>query len=412
MQAPRLFVSILLLVVCLHAKALMVGDKAPDFTLKNLKESPVNFMQANKGRYVLIHFWSPSTVKSRERHSLYNKLALTYKDKQLGKGAGLTVISVCLEQLKESWEMAVVKDGLSDVENVWDKNGLYSQIAKQYQLMKLPADFLVSPTGTIIMIDPTESALQTKLNELQKDVPKPTDLLAKLLYGNPKDMKPLVHQKVFLISGTDTIKVAETDDYGDFEFRQVVVQGTELAVGKTSEISDQDALYLAKQNGLIVSKFNRSASGFNYKVLDKDVAKLAEIAEEDPGMKLDVFSKSKDKEMLIVENVYYATGDFKVSEKTATLLNKIAETMKANPALKLNVTSHTDAKGEDASNKELSLKRAKAVQEYLVSKGVDKAKVSATGMGESKTLNRCKNDVSCSEKEHELNRRTEFKFVK
>jgi outer membrane protein OmpA-like peptidoglycan-associated protein/peroxiredoxin len=406
------FVLASLFFVSLNAKALMVGDKAPDFTLKNLKDNSVNFAQSNKDRYVLIHFWSPSTLKSRDKHTLYNKLAVDYRDKKLGKASGLTVLSVCLEQLKESWEMAVAKDALNDVENLWDKNGLYSQIAKKYQIMKLPADFLVGPTGTIIMIDPTDAALQTKLNDLQKDAPKSTDLLAKLLYGSPKEMKPLVHQKVFLISGKDTIKVAETDDYGDFEFKQVVTQGTELAVGKTEKIADQEALYLANQNGLIVSKFNRSATGFNYKVLDKDVAKLAEIAEEDAGMKLDLFSKSKDKEMLIVQDIYYASGDYKVSEKTAQLLDKIAGTMKANPSLKLNVTSHTDSKGDDKMNKELSDKRAKAVLDYLVSKGVDKTRVTAAGMGESKVLNRCGNDVNCSEKEHELNRRTEFKFVK
>lgn len=394
------------------AKALMVGDKAPDFKLKDQNETVVTLSEQLKDKIVLIHFWSPSTLKSREKHTYFSKIANDYKSVPLGKANGLVVISVCLEQLKESWEMAVVKDGCGNLINVWDKNGLYSLVAKSYQLVKIPADFLVNTNGTILMIDPNETALNLKLSELKKNASVPTDLSAKLLYGTPKDLHPLAHQKVYLVMGKDTIKVAETDDFGDFVFTQVMTQGTELSVAKVNEIKETDNLYLAKQNGQIVNKFAKSASGFNYKMLDKDVAKLTEIVEEDPGLKLDAFNKSTNKELLLVENIYYATDDYKVSEKTEKLLNKIAETMKANTLLKLEVSSHTDAKGADAYNKELSDKRAKAVMDFLVSKGIAKTRIKAIGMGETKLLNRCKNDVNCSEKEHELNRRTEFKFTK
>lgn len=236
----------------LSAQALRVGDKAPDFTLKDGNDESINLKELMKDHYALIHFWSPSTIKSRDSHRFYNKIALDYKETKLGKSNGLVVLSVCLEQLRESWEMAVTKDGMNNVQNVWDKNGFYSLVAKSYQLMKLPADFLVTPNGVITMIDPNEQKLQTRLNELKKEAPKSVNLLAKLLYGNPKDLKPLVHQKVFLISGTDTIKIAETDDYGDFEFKQVYTQGTEVAVGKSDKIKDTELLFLAQQNGLIV----------------------------------------------------------------------------------------------------------------------------------------------------------------
>lgn len=412
MPIKHVFILFFFFVSVVSAQALRVGDKAPDFTLKNVQENPVNLKELMKEHYVLIHFWSPTTIKSRDKHKFYSKIATDYKDTKLGKSDGLIVLSVCLEQLRESWEMAVAKDGISNLENVWDQNGLNSIIAKQYQLVKIPADFLISPAGVIIMIDPSEQQLQVRINDLKKEVPKPVNLLAKLLYGNPKDLKPLVHQKVFLISGTDTIKIAETDDFGDFEFKQVVAQGTEVAVEKTDKIKDTESLFLARQNGLIVSKFNRSATGFSYKILDKEVVKLTEVTEPDPGIKLDMFSKSKDKELLIVQNIYYGSGDFKVSDKTAKLLDKIAETLKKSPTLKLEVYSHTDASGEDASNKTLSEKRAKAVVDYLTGKGIDKARLKSTGMGEIKILNRCGNGVKCSEKENELNRRTEFKFIR
>lgn len=85
---------------------------------------------------------------------------------------------------------------------------------------------------------------------------------------------------------------------------------------------------------------------------------LTEIVET-LGIKLDMFKKSKDKELLIVENIYYASGDFKVSDKTIKLLDKIITTMKAAPTLKLEVYSHTDASGDDALTKPYQIKERK-----------------------------------------------------
>ena len=59
-----------------------------------------------------------------------------------------------------------------------------------------------------------------------------------------------------------------------------------------------------------------------------------------------------------------------------------------------------------------SYKRAKAAVAYLVSKGIDAKRMTWKGYGESKLVNHCKNNVPCSEEEHQKNRRTEFKAVK
>jgi outer membrane protein OmpA-like peptidoglycan-associated protein len=48
--------------------------------------------------------------------------------------------------------------------------------------------------------------------------------------------------------------------------------------------------------------------------------------------------------------------------------------------------------------------------DYLVKQGIDKSRLKAVGYGEKMILNRCKNGVKCSEAEHAVNRRTEFKL--
>ncbi|RZK16223.1 MAG: OmpA family protein, partial [Pedobacter sp.] len=73
---------------------------------------------------------------------------------------------------------------------------------------------------------------------------------------------------------------------------------------------------------------------------------------------------------------------------------------------------HTDSRGKDAYNLTLSQKRAESAVQYIISRGVNKNRITAKGYGETQLLNKCANNVSCSDAEHQLNRRTEFKIVK
>ncbi|MEO9571519.1 MAG: OmpA family protein [Polaribacter sp.] len=73
--------------------------------------------------------------------------------------------------------------------------------------------------------------------------------------------------------------------------------------------------------------------------------------------------------------------------------------------------SHTDSRGTKASNQDLSERRAQAVTNYLISKGVNPSQLTGNGFGESKLTNRCADGVSCTEAEHRANRRTTFRVI-
>ncbi len=75
------------------------------------------------------------------------------------------------------------------------------------------------------------------------------------------------------------------------------------------------------------------------------------------------------------------------------------------------LASHTDSRGSKASNQGLSERRAQAVVNYLMSKGVNSSTLVAKGYGESRLTNRCSDGVTCTEKEHLANRRTEFRVI-
>ena len=102
---------------------------------------------------------------------------------------------------------------------------------------------------------------------------------------------------------------------------------------------------------------------------------------------------------------------------SATLTNeakKIIDT-RLLPVLRTGVAialeSHTDARGTKESNQDLSERRAMAVSNYLISKGINSSQLTANGFGETKLTNRCSDGVSCTEREHRANRRTTFRVI-
>ncbi|MEM7186787.1 MAG: OmpA family protein [Bacteroidota bacterium] len=82
-----------------------------------------------------------------------------------------------------------------------------------------------------------------------------------------------------------------------------------------------------------------------------------------------------------------------------------------NPGVKLEIASHTDSRGSKASNQDLSERRAMAVVRYLETKGVNNSLLVANGFGEERLKNRCSDGVSCTERDHAVNRRTEFRLI-
>ncbi|MBT8317428.1 MAG: OmpA family protein [Lutibacter sp.] len=75
------------------------------------------------------------------------------------------------------------------------------------------------------------------------------------------------------------------------------------------------------------------------------------------------------------------------------------------------IESHTDSRGTKESNQDLSERRALAVTNYLIAKGINPSKLTGNGYGENKLTNRCSDGVSCTEREHLANRRTTFRVI-
>ena len=108
--------------------------------------------------------------------------------------------------------------------------------------------------------------------------------------------------------------------------------------------------------------------------------------------------------------IYYASGSAVLTPESKRLINKhIWSILKADATSIVEIGSHTDSQGGANSNLKLSERRAKAVVDYLVNKGVSPERLIAVGYGESKLLNGCDDSKKCSNSQHKENRRTEFK---
>lgn len=113
---------------------------------------------------------------------------------------------------------------------------------------------------------------------------------------------------------------------------------------------------------------------------------------------------------IVLNPIYFEFDKSNVTREGAFELDKLVQVMKSNPALTILAKSHTDSRGSDAYNLALSDRRAKSTVQYVISKGIAKARITGKGFGESEPKVSC--GENCTEEQHAQNRRSEFLIVK
>lgn len=120
-------------------------------------------------------------------------------------------------------------------------------------------------------------------------------------------------------------------------------------------------------------------------------------------------------EMIIVDDkvvlnpILFDYNKWNIKPQAAFELDKLVEIMKKYPNMKIKVESHTDNRGKEEYNRELSEKRAQSTVQYVISQGIDASRISGQGFGEDKPVVACGNN--CSDADHQKNRRSEFIII-
>ncbi len=110
---------------------------------------------------------------------------------------------------------------------------------------------------------------------------------------------------------------------------------------------------------------------------------------------------------IVLDNIYYDLNKAEIREDAALELDKLVELLNDNPAISIELSSHTDNRGDDNYNMKLSQLRAESAVAYLVTNGIDPNRVTARGYGETRPIVA----EAETEEEHQQNRRSEFKVT-
>ena len=410
---------------------LRVGEKIPfsRIVVLNQDKHSTNIDLPNgkntTDRFVLVFFYSPdkSVKELISFNSDVERILNKYQNNSCKGASDIEYVTICLEKDFSKWQTLLTETNYNKAKftgkktNYLAEGGMRDKSVSAFKVSKTPSLFLVNPKGRLYLeTDSFEVLEKTFANICKVNAAYSTaDISGKLLMGD-KIKNPLTEHQVYLVKGNnDTIKKTSTDSYGDFVFKQVdTTQNLSIRIEQNAKTKGGPKVYLAKQNGEIVSEFKKNSAGnFEYKLLTVDVEKLTVTEEDDDiTMKYKKFNGTNKKDLTVSENVYYESAKYNIVTESEIILDKVIVILNASPGVKLEVVSHTDSQGDDASNLKLSENRSNSVIGYLVSKGIDKSRLKAVGKGELEIRNRCANGVNCSDKEHEYNRRTEFKFIK
>lgn len=123
-----------------------------------------------------------------------------------------------------------------------------------------------------------------------------------------------------------------------------------------------------------------------------------------------VLEKIFEGKEIVLENIYYDFDEYYIREDAKPTLNKLAKDLQLNPSLRIELSSHTDCRGNGRYNEVLSQNRAQSAVDYLISLEVSPDRLIAKGYGKELPIEDCV-CARCTEDEHQRNRRTAFKIL-
>jgi outer membrane protein OmpA-like peptidoglycan-associated protein/tetratricopeptide (TPR) repeat protein len=209
------------------------------------------------------------------------------------------------------------------------------------------------------------------------------------LYGNVTDLATtqiLPDTKITLYDNEfNLINTTVTDQTGNYTF---VVE-----CGKTYNVRAAKPEYTTKEKKIVIAKENNGRTNLPI-ALEKEKCQVA--VGDDLG------------KCFGIKMIYFDLDKYNIRAEAALDLEKILDVLTQNPTMKLDIRSHTDSRASFKYNEVLSENRAKSTIDWLVKNGVDSTRLTGKGYGETQLVNKCSDDVKCTEEEHQLNRRSEF----
>lgn len=217
------------------------------------------------------------------------------------------------------------------------------------------------------------------------------ETLKSRIYGKVVDVdtgEPLENAPITILNGKgDKIYMLKTDADGNYMADPTNIMLTYRVLSEKGEYDSDDAQVIAG-NG--ENEVNFALKRNTYTLTEGlDLAKI-----------------------LNIPMIYFDFDGSDIRSDADVELQKALAVLQRYPALRIDIRSHTDSRGDDAYNRSLSERRARSTMEWLVRNGIDRSRLMAKGYGESQLVNHCPNGIPCSEEAHQQNRRSEFIVIK
>jgi len=140
--------------------------------------------------------------------------------------------------------------------------------------------------------------------------------------------------------------------------------------------------------------------------------KLVEVVKKDTPVIPLLKEEPKVETVIVMDNVYYDFDKSTLQQESFSTLDRLVASMNQYPTLVIEIRAHTDSKGGDKYNLDLSEARARSVVDYLISKGIDKTRLQSKGYGAAMPVAPNKHEDGSDDPEgRRRNRRTEFRVV-
>lgn len=195
------------------------------------------------------------------------------------------------------------------------------------------------------------------------------------------------------------------------------LKGVKIKLIRKDSIPELTAQFVTDKSGeveLILDKNVPYEVSFELEGFQKKVVEIPADKREDAIAKfgdLQMEPEIKKNTVIKIPNIYFDFDKATLRPESFNVLAQIIQFLNDNPTIRVELSAHTDARGNDAYNMKLSQKRAESTVRYLVEHGIPASRLVPKGYGETKIQNQCKNGVKCSEEEHEFNRRVEMKVL-
>lgn len=227
-----------------------------------------------------------------------------------------------------------------------------------------------------------------------KKIEYPCEQLLKGVVTDKTTGLPLANSKVALSDASyKMLKELTSDNEGKFNFGAVVCDSNYYLKAEKSDYST------AEKSVIIPNESGETTVALE---LDKEV-KVVKIGD-------DLFKAFQ------INQIYFDLDKSFIRLDAEVELAKILDVLEQYPTMEIDVRSHTDCRQTATYNLALSDRRAKATRAWLIQKGIQKSRITGKGYGESQLVNNCgcepTNESSCTEAQHQENRRSEFIITK